>query len=64
MNDMAINKLLASAGFRALLEELEDLRAALRARKALGAWQEESSRGRPYTAVRDELVAEGLLDRE
>lgn len=52
------------ADYDALLEELEDLRAARRAQAALDAWQEDRNRGRPYAAVREELVAEGLIDRE
>lgn len=52
------------ADYDALLEELEDLRAARRAQAALEAWREDRSRGRPYTAVREELAAEGLLNRE
>jgi hypothetical protein len=52
------------ADYDALLEELEDLRAARRAQQALEAWREDRSRGRPYTAVREELAAEGLLSRE
>lgn len=51
------------ADYEALLEELEDIRAARRARAALEAWQADHSRGRPYTAVREELAAEGLLSR-
>lgn len=52
------------ADYDALLEELEDLRAARRAQTALEAWREDRSRGRAYAAVREELAAEGLLDRE
>ena len=52
------------ADYEALLDELEDLRAARRAQAALEAWREDRSRGRAYSAVREELVAEGLLDRE
>lgn len=52
------------ADYEALVEELEDLRAARRAQAALEAWREDASRGRPYAVVREELAAEGLLDRE
>jgi prevent-host-death family protein len=52
------------ADYDALLEELEDLRAARRAQQSLEAWREDRSRGRPYDAVREELAAEGLLSRE
>jgi prevent-host-death family protein len=52
------------ADYEALVEELEDLRAARRAQTALEAWREDSSRGRPYAVVREELASEGLLDRE
>ena len=50
------------ADYEALVAELEDLRAARRAQVALEAWRADSSRGRPYTAVREELAAEGFLD--
>jgi len=50
------------ADYEALLEELDDLRAGRRAQAALEAWRQDPSRGRPYTAVREELIAEGLLD--
>ena len=52
------------ADYEALLEELEDMRAARRAQQALEAWREDRSRGRPYAVVREELVSEGLLSRE
>lgn len=52
------------ADYEALQEELEDLRAARRAQVALAAWRTDPGRGRPYAAVRQELAAEGLLDRE
>lgn len=52
------------ADYEALQEVLEDLRAARRAHAALEAWRADSSRGRRYADVRQELVAEGLLDRE
>jgi prevent-host-death family protein len=52
------------ADYEALLEELEDMRAARRAQQALEAWREDRSRGRPYAVVREELVSEELLSRE
>lgn len=52
------------ADYEALQEELEDLRAARRAQAALEAWRADPGRGRAHTAVRRELAAEGLLDRE
>lgn len=51
------------ADYEALLEEMEDMRAARRAQAALEAWRDDDSRGRPYSAVREELTAEGLLSR-
>jgi prevent-host-death family protein len=52
------------ADYEALIEELEDLRAARRAQAALEAWREDPGRARPYTVIREQLAAEGLLDRE
>jgi prevent-host-death family protein len=52
------------ADYEALVDELEDLRAGRRAQAALDLWREDASRGRPYAVVREELAAEGLLDRE
>lgn len=52
------------ADYEALQEELEDMRAARRAQTVLEAWRADPGRGRPYAAVRQELAAEGLLDRE
>lgn len=52
------------ADYEALMEELEDLRAARRAQAALEAWREDASRGRPYAVIREELAAEGLLEHE
>lgn len=48
--------------YEALQEELDDLRAARRAAVAYDAWKRDPSLGRPYSEVRAELVAEGLLD--
>jgi len=52
------------ADYEALVEELEDLRAARRAQAALESWRSDPGRGRPYAEVREELIAEGLLDAE
>ncbi|MCS6841149.1 MAG: type II toxin-antitoxin system Phd/YefM family antitoxin [Roseiflexaceae bacterium] len=52
------------ADYEALQEELEDLRAARRAQAALETWRKDPAQGRPYTEVRAELLAEGLLDDE
>lgn len=52
------------ADYEAVIEELEDLRAARRAQAALDAWRQDASRGRPYAVIRNELVTEGLLDDE
>ena len=52
------------ADYEALIEELEDLRAARRAQAALETWRADASRGRPYAVIREELVAEGLLTDE
>lgn len=48
--------------FHALREELNELRAARRARQAYEQWQRDSTGARPYAEVRRELVAEGLLN--
>lgn len=56
--------LIPIADYEALLEELEDLRAARRAQAALEAWREDPQRGRPYTAVREELITDGLLGHD
>ncbi len=52
------------ADYDALLEELEELRAARHAQQSLEAWRKDRSRGRPYAIVREELAAEGLLSGE
>jgi len=52
------------ADYEALVEELEDLRAGRRAQEALEAWRQDPTRGRPYAAVRSDLITEGLLDGE
>lgn len=48
--------------WQALQDDLDDLRAARRAAVAYEAWKRDPSLGRPYSEVRAELVAEGLLD--
>lgn len=45
-----------------LQEELEELRSARRAQPALERWRQDPSSGRPYTEIRQELIADGLLD--
>jgi len=52
------------ADYEALMEDLEDLRAARRAQSALEAWRSDPSRGRPYALIREELAVEGLLTDE
>lgn len=46
------------------LEDEEDPAAAQRAAAAHEAWKRDPSLGRPYSEVRAELAAEGLLDTE
>jgi len=48
--------------WQALQDDLDDLRAARRAAVAYEAWKRDPSLCRPYSEVRAELVAEGLLD--
>lgn len=48
--------------YEALVEALEELRSGRRAQEALEAWRQDPSRGRPYATVREEVIAEGLLD--
>ena len=50
------------ADYEALLDELDDLRAGRRAEEAYEAWKRDPSSGQPYSEVRAELIAEGLLD--
>ena len=50
------------ADYEALQDELDDLRAARRAREAVAAWESDPSLGRPYEDFRAELIAEDLLD--
>ena len=45
-----------------LQEELEELRSARRAQAALERWRQDPSTGRPYSEIRQELIAEGLLE--
>jgi len=53
---------IAYADYVALQDELDDLQAARRAAPAYEAWRQNPSLGRPYSEIRKELVAEGLLD--
>ena len=48
--------------YEALLEDLDDLRAARRARAAVVAWERDPSLGTALYQVEAELRAEGLLD--
>lgn len=48
--------------YLALLEELEDIRDARLALPELEAWRNDPATGRPYSEIRAELVADGLLD--
>jgi prevent-host-death family protein len=48
--------------YQAVLEELDDLRAARRAAAAYEAWKRDPSSARPLEEIEAELVAEGLLD--
>ena len=60
-NGKPVVALIAYGDFEALQEELDDLRAGRRASVAHEAWKRDPSRGRPYSEIRAELVAEGLL---
>ncbi|MDQ4078736.1 MAG: hypothetical protein M3220_21150 [Chloroflexota bacterium] len=46
----------------AYLERLEALEDSLEARAAYEEWKRDPSVARPYGEIRDELVAEGLLE--
>lgn len=48
--------------FRALKDELDDLRAARRAGIIYEEWKRDPSSARSYAEIREELVAEGELD--
>jgi prevent-host-death family protein len=50
--------------YEALRDALEDLRDAREAASVYSAWKQDPSRARPYSAVRADLAAEGLLDDE
>lgn len=50
--------------YLALQEELDDLRAAQRAREALEEWRRDPSTARPYSEIRTELIEAGILDAE
>jgi len=49
------------ADFEALQDELDDLRAGRRAAEAYEEWKGDPATGRPYSEIRTELAAEGLL---
>lgn len=53
---------IAMADYEAIIDELDDWRAGRRAQATLEAWRVEPSRGRPYSAVRADLIADGILD--
>ena len=50
--------------YHALQEELEELRSARRAHAALDRWRQDPASGSPYAQIRQELIADGLLDAE
>ena len=50
------------ADYLALQEELEELRSARRAQAALDRWRQDPASGRSYAEIRQELIADGLLD--
>ena len=50
------------ADYLALQAELEDLRSARRAQAALERWRQDPASGRSYSEIRQELIADGLLD--
>lgn len=50
--------------YLALQEELDELRSARRAQAALERWRLDPASGRPYSEIRQELIADGLLDDE
>lgn len=53
---------IAMADYEAIIDELDDWRAGRRAQATLEALRAEPSRGRPYSAVRADLIAGGMLD--
>ena len=58
----AIAVVIPYADYLALEDKLEDVRDARVAAKAYAAWKRDPSQARPYEQIREELVAEGLLD--
>jgi len=54
--------LIPYADYEAILEELEDQRADRRAIEAYEEWKRDPTTARPYSEIRAEMVAEGLLD--
>lgn len=61
-NGKPIAAMIPYEDFLALQDALEDLRDAQEAAAAYKAWEQEPSRARPYSAIRAELEAKGLLD--
>lgn len=60
-NGKPVAAVIAYEDFVALAEQLDELKAARRAAEIYGEWLEDASRARPYSEIREELVAEGLL---
>lgn len=61
-NGKPIAAMIPYEDFLALQEALEDLRDAQVAAAAYKVWKQDPSRTRPYSAIRAELEAKGLLD--
>jgi prevent-host-death family protein len=59
-----VSVLIDYADWLALQDELDDLRAARQADAVLDEYLRDPSTARPYSEIRAELVAEGLLDEE
>jgi len=54
--------LISYEDYEAILEELDDLRAARRAQQVYEEWKRDPSSGTPWEEVKAQLLAEGLLD--
>jgi len=61
-NKKPIVAMIAIEDYEVLREQLEELKAARRAEEAYRAWQQDDSLARPYSVIREELIAKGLLD--
>lgn len=61
-NGKPIAVMIPVADYEALLDVLDDLRAARQAGAIYKAWKKDPSTGMPWSEARAELVAEGLLD--